>query len=311
MKIKKVSIIIPVFNRGGIILETLSSIKYQTYKNWECILVDDGSTDNTIEILNKYCDLDNRFKLHKRPKEKLKGANSCRNYGFQVSTGDYINWFDSDDLMHSSFIEKKVNAFTSKLDCVISKTCFFKNDVNIITGKEARTKLSSNLLEDFVILKISWYLPDPMWKKSYLISKTLFSEELKKGQDRDFHIKMLINKPRLKIVNKYLTYYRQHNKTISNNYSREVVYSHYNALNKRIKLLLNLNPSNDLKFYLLNQQIKNYPFLFKEKKSFYLFFKTFIELYHLSFKYLVLFIKFLVSAISFKVFGKGSIFLKG
>ena len=62
-----VSIIIPVFNRESLILETLDSIKHQTYKNWECILIDDGSTDNTIKIINDYVLDDARFKLFKRP----------------------------------------------------------------------------------------------------------------------------------------------------------------------------------------------------------------------------------------------------
>jgi glycosyltransferase involved in cell wall biosynthesis len=308
---KVVSIIIPVFNRDKLIKDTLSSIKNQTYENWECILVDDGSTDSTLEVINDYCKNDNRFIILKRPKDRLKGANSCRNYGFELSKGKYINWFDSDDLMHPDFIRNKVRCFTNKIDCVISKTCFFKNDVNLILGKETRTKLTDNLLEDFITLRTSWYLPDPMWEKKYLLDKNLFSEVLKKGQDRDFHIRMLINNPKLKVVEEYLTYYRQHDKTISNNYSRDVIQSYFDALNKRIKLLLKLKPSNDLKFFLLKEQIKNYPFLFKEEKSFYNFMDTFIKLHHSSFGYIVLFIKFIFSVISFKMFGKGSVFLKG
>ena len=80
-----ISIIIPTYNRAQIIGETLDSLIAQTYANWECIAVDDGSTDNTDEVLVAYCNKDTRFQYHHRPKDKLKGPNSCRNYGFTRS----------------------------------------------------------------------------------------------------------------------------------------------------------------------------------------------------------------------------------
>jgi hypothetical protein len=171
--------------------------------------------------------------------------------------------------------------------------------------------LTDNLLEDFTTLKTSWYLPDPMWKKSFLLKKKLFSEELKKGQDRDFHIRMLVNKPKIKIINDYLTFYRQHDKTISNNYSKDVIQSYFNALNKRIELLLELNPSNDLKFYLLKSQTKNYPHLYKNKKSFNVFFKVFKKLFVFDIKNLIWFFKFIVASVLLNIIGKGSFLLKG
>ena len=97
-----VSIIIPTFNRADIIHETLDSIKLQTYEKWECIIVDDGSNDNSIMVINEFVKTDNRFKFYDRPINKLKGANSCRNYGFEKSKGEFINWFDSDDIMHEN-----------------------------------------------------------------------------------------------------------------------------------------------------------------------------------------------------------------
>ena len=306
-----VSIIIPVFNRESLILETLDSIKHQTYKNWECILIDDGSTDNTIKIINDYVLDDARFKLFKRPKLRIKGANSCRNYGFELSLGDYINWFDSDDIMHLDFIKNKIEAFNDSLDCVISKTKFFKEEIGNIIGQETRTKLSNNLLEDFVMLNISWYLPDPMWKKTFLEEKKLFSEVLRKGQDRDFHTRLLIHKPKIKIINSYLTYYRQHNITISNSFDSMVIQSYFNSLNERIDLLLNNNASKDLKFFLLKSQIKNYPYLYKNNNSFNQFFKVFKTLFVFNFKNLIWFFKFMLAVIFFNITGKGSFLLKG
>ena len=76
-----VSIIIPTYNREHLIGETLNSIIAQTHTNWECIVVDDGSTDNTEEVLKNYKEKDKRFIFLKRPDNLPKGANTCRNIG--------------------------------------------------------------------------------------------------------------------------------------------------------------------------------------------------------------------------------------
>lgn len=103
-----VSIIIPTYNRGGLIGETLDSVLAQTYENWECIIVDDGSTDFTEELLLFYSEKDPRIKYHHRPKNKERGANVCRNYGFKLSQGEYIQYLDSDDLISQSKIEEQM-----------------------------------------------------------------------------------------------------------------------------------------------------------------------------------------------------------
>ncbi|MCH3884982.1 glycosyltransferase family 2 protein [Tenacibaculum aquimarinum] len=104
-----VSIIIPIYNRAHLIEETLDSITAQTYTNWECIIVDDGSTDNTAKILANYCVKDIRFQFHQRPLNRPKGANACRNFGFELSRGEYIKWFDSDDIMKPEFLKNQID----------------------------------------------------------------------------------------------------------------------------------------------------------------------------------------------------------
>ena len=101
-----VSIIIPTYNRAHLIGETLDSILAQTYTNWECIIIDDGSSDDTLEVIDNYIKKDNRFQYYRRPVERSKGPNVCRNFGYELSKGEYINWFDSDDVMLPTFLEK-------------------------------------------------------------------------------------------------------------------------------------------------------------------------------------------------------------
>lgn len=103
-----ISVIIPVFNRELLIGETLDSVNSQTYENWECIVVDDGSTDDTAAIVERYVEKDSRFIFLTRPKSRKKGASPCRNYGLEYSRGDYIQFLDSDDLLHSSKFEEQL-----------------------------------------------------------------------------------------------------------------------------------------------------------------------------------------------------------
>jgi len=95
-----VSIVITSFNRAKYIGEAIESVLSQTYSNLECIIVDDGSTDNTEGIVFEYIKRDRRVSFYPRPQDSPKGANACRNYGFSVSKGEYINWLDDDDLLH-------------------------------------------------------------------------------------------------------------------------------------------------------------------------------------------------------------------
>ena len=103
-----VSIIIPTYNRAHLIADTLESILEQSYPNWECLIIDDGSTDATKILIQRYCDSDKRIQYHQRPSNKPKGANACRNYGLQKAKGAYIVFFDSDDLMTNNHLELKL-----------------------------------------------------------------------------------------------------------------------------------------------------------------------------------------------------------
>lgn len=94
------SIVIPTYNRAHLIPATIESILAQTYQHFEIIIVDDGSTDNTQEIVKKY--LSERVRYYSKTNGERAAA---RNYGTQKATGQYINWFDSDDIMFPDHLE--------------------------------------------------------------------------------------------------------------------------------------------------------------------------------------------------------------
>jgi glycosyltransferase involved in cell wall biosynthesis len=108
-----VSVIIPCYNYGHLLHETLDSVLVQTYKNWECIIVDDGSVDNTQQVAQKYLDLDPRFKYIHQKNIGLAGA---RNAGLKLATGLYIQLLDADDILTATKIERHVDILDNRPD---------------------------------------------------------------------------------------------------------------------------------------------------------------------------------------------------
>lgn len=101
-----VSIITPSYNSSNFIEETINSVLNQTYENWEMIIVDDCSTDNSVEIINEYLEKDNRIKL--LVNEKNKGAAETRNEALKIAKGRFIAFLDSDDLWNCNKLEKQI-----------------------------------------------------------------------------------------------------------------------------------------------------------------------------------------------------------
>lgn len=104
----KVSVIVPVYNQGEFLAEALDSVLQQTYSNWECVIVNDGSTDNSEEVAKSYLDKDNRFKYLYQENSRLAAA---RNNGIRHSDGYFILPLDSDNMLCPTYLEKAVSYF--------------------------------------------------------------------------------------------------------------------------------------------------------------------------------------------------------
>jgi glycosyltransferase involved in cell wall biosynthesis len=185
-----VSIIIPTYNRASIIGETLSSVLAQTYENWECIIVDDGSTDNTDELIQDYMDKDSRFRYYRSPYSQLSGASGARNYGFKKSKGEYINWLDSDDLMISHKLEKQLKVLSASEKCVV---CFSK--ALIFNKKETYAKKSKefgelDLYKDHVTRQVDIGTTQPLWRRDFLKNHPLYDENIILGEDYEFYVRI-------------------------------------------------------------------------------------------------------------------------
>lgn len=185
-----VSIIIPTYNRAHLIGETLDSVLAQTYENWECIIVDDGSTDNTEEVVSAYVQKDSRFQFHHRPDIHKPGGNGARNYGFTLSKGEYINWFDSDDIMHKDHLKLHMQNFENNPSIVLScsKAWVFQNTVENVVEEFFPDKMTSeNLVYDLVAGKMFFLTPCTVWKNEDKLKNILWDETLLRAQESDLN----------------------------------------------------------------------------------------------------------------------------
>src|SRR5579863_2245628 len=115
---KLVSVIIPVFNGAGFIAESIESVRRQTHSRFECIIIDDGSTDNTAAVIQKWIAGDWRFSYFYQPN---KGLSAARNSGLVRATGEFIQFLDADDILLPSKLEEQL-AFMSRVGSRISYT---------------------------------------------------------------------------------------------------------------------------------------------------------------------------------------------
>ena len=124
-----ISVIVPVYNAEKYLEECIQSILQQSYINWELILVDDGSVDNSLEICKKAASLDCRICVLHQNRE---GVTAARRKGLEYSQGEYICFVDADDLMLDNALERLIEKMTDNVDVVISEA----NTDKVITGKE-------------------------------------------------------------------------------------------------------------------------------------------------------------------------------
>ena len=294
-----VSVIIPTYNRGYVIWETLDSVLNQTYSNWECIVVDDGGDDNTDELIEKYIAKNNRFKYVKRPVDLIKGVSSCRNYGVDISKGEFVIFLDSDDILASWALGNRLKYFRQypNNDFLVFSTQFFDNNIfnkknvfNIDPVKENR----ENYLLLFLKYQFPWTVMSSIWKKNILL-KNKFRNDLQLLEDIIFHIEILFNSDvKFKRIKEIDNFYRipnwgKNNTTDSIDKMFDSVsyllknYNYKIAQDKKLKdnfsrfvkiiykIILQSNKTNQQKREMLNFFVKYNYITFKERLLFKIF----------------------------------------
>lgn len=182
-----ISIVIPTYNRASIISDTLNSISSQLFGEWECLVVDDYSVDNTEEVVNEYVKKDSRFRYCKN--ECSKGAQGARNTGILQSQGEWVVLFDSDNIMHRDYLK------------VLSAR--IKDDVDVIgcwsrvIDKDDKRQISSfswegygNVHDNLMTGKSYFDNSSTIIRKNKLIEAGLLDENCPSFQEWDTHIRL-------------------------------------------------------------------------------------------------------------------------
>jgi len=210
----RVSIVLPTYNRVMYIGEAIDSVLKQTYANWELLVVDDGSTDNTVELVSQI--EDDRIRLLQTPKRLW--ATGTRNFGLNDASGELIAFIDSDDLWAPSKLQKQVNALQQYADagfCVTGGYNFREPGQPAEYFYKKREGMRyDDLFLPFFKGDVSATTPSFMFRKQLLDAVGLFNDK-KSFADVDFFIR-IANATKGIILYEPLFYRRLHDSNISN-----------------------------------------------------------------------------------------------
>lgn len=253
----KISVIIPVYNAEKYLAETLDSILNQTFKNFEVIAINDGSTDNSLNILNKYGNKDNRIRIINK---KNTGVSDTRNIGIQNAVGEYVCFIDSDDTVNDFYLEKMYKtAQKYDSDMVV---CSYK----LIDSKSRKKNISVNsqyYREDYNICTSNQFklllevgLGIQVWNK--LIKKLiissgdiLFEKGITFDEDMFFCWKVGLNCKKIYFCCEPLYYYRLTAGSAIMKYHANL----YDSYNRQINDLIDYTKEHNLYYSTLESEI--------------------------------------------------------
>ncbi|HLL73732.1 MAG TPA: glycosyltransferase [Pyrinomonadaceae bacterium] len=192
-----ISVIVPTYNYGKLIGQSLDSVRSQTYQHWECLVVDDGSTDHTSEVVKGYVKADSRIRYLKQDNRRQAAA---RNNGIQNSRGEYFQFLDADDLIEPKKFERQVNYMEAHpdVDIVYGDVRFFEgenvNKLHYLLGGEDKPWMPgiSGKGKDVLtalIRKDTIPINTALVRRSVVDKVGLFDERLSPVEDWDYWIR--------------------------------------------------------------------------------------------------------------------------
>ncbi|MDQ3192344.1 MAG: glycosyltransferase, partial [Bacteroidota bacterium] len=208
------------------------SVLSQSYANLECIIVDDGSTDNSVEIIKSYIEKDNRVKLISKTNG---GLPSTRNEGIKKAKGDYLAFLDSDDLWKKDKLTNQIAAFKAnpQVGIVFSGSIYF----------DQNSELSrSNLIKEISFLDLLAGNPIPGCSSSIMLKSEVFStvglfdNDLRSAEDQDFLFRCALSGYRFFSVHEHDVLIRKHSESMLANFLK-MYYNNMYCFEKNLKLL--------------------------------------------------------------------------
>lgn len=198
-----ISVIVVTYNRAHYIQEALDSIRRQTFKDYEIIVVDDGSTDNTKEVLESYKDIRYIYQEHG-------GISKARNTAVKAAKGKWIATLDSDDLWKEDKLQKQVDYLAVHPECRILYTAFHSFSDIPETRLDGRQK-------DMLVTDVKWYLPTALIDTNLFKEVGLFDEKLVVNEDTDWNLRLKFLKiDRNHCIEEALYLRRVHSSNITN-----------------------------------------------------------------------------------------------
>ncbi|MGB3590694.1 MAG: glycosyltransferase [Nonlabens sp.] len=242
------------FNRAHMISQTLDSVLGQTYGNWECLIVDDGSSDETDNVVNDFIERDDRFKYFKRPDTYGKGLPGARNCGLDRATGNYIIFYDDDDIIHPQNLEISLAYLKSaSVDfCIYGKgvfvheqtrpdISFYTDYINMDEVETINLSLQRELLDSTIPMASCTVL----WCSS-IMNKYRFKEDLHYAEEWELYNRILSEGAEGIKIDKVLYYARKHPNSNSGEYwnndpiriqsKKEAILNVYNQLSLKKQL---------------------------------------------------------------------------
>ncbi len=207
-----ISIIVPIYNAEKYLPECIESILSQTYKNLQVILVNDGSTDNSLNICNHYKSLDNRILVRNKPNE---GVSLARNLGIRLAEGDYIGFVDSDDCIEENMYEVLLNRIINDGSQACTMTSYTIRSFEKYKTMNRNMTLSGNEVLKYLLLL---RFPTSLW--AYLYAKSVIKNckldnEIHFFEDFEFNFRILSTTSKVSICSQQLYNYRTNENSVN------------------------------------------------------------------------------------------------
>ncbi len=219
----KVTIIMATYNRGHFIVESLLSIQNQVYTDWECLIIDDGGTDETDKIITPILENDVRFQYLKRPDNYNKGLSGCRNYGLDTAKGEFIIFFDDDDIAHPQNLELCVLELQDVgiSFCRYIRDVFFESFDYVFDYSKTYTSfyIDKKDVERMLKNELQFNSCAIMWKRE-CFEKNRFAENVLYSEDWELYSRIVSSGYRGISIDKPLFFGRKHANSMTGEFYR-------------------------------------------------------------------------------------------